>query len=288
MRFQFVESLESRQMLSANAGMKSPKAVTTPPHYDHVVVVIEENHSYGEILGKSAHATLAALRDPTIRALASAGASFTNSHAITHPSEPNYLALFSGSAQGVASDVVPIELITAPSLAGELLAAGRTFASYSQGLPSAGFQGDGSGNYVRRHAPWSQFADVPPADNLPFSAFPRNFKQLPTVSFVAPDLQHDMHDGTIAAGDAWLRQNLIRYAHWARSHNSLLIVTWDEDDGSATNQVPTIFFGAHVRAGKYAQPIDHYSVLRSIEDMYALPALGNAAGAAPILKVFKR
>ncbi|MDB5301476.1 MAG: acid phosphatase [Phycisphaerales bacterium] len=281
---QFVESLESRQLLSTTGVIAHSKPPATPPQYDHVVIVVEENHSYSKILGKTSKK--ATSRDPTIRGLASAGASFTNSHGITHPSEPNYLALFSGSTQGVTSDVLPTDLITAPSLAGQLLAAGHTFASYSQGLPYAGYQGEESGSYVRRHAPWTQFADVPPATNLPFSAFPRDFNQLPTVSFVLPDLLHDMHDGTIAAGDRWLHQNLSRYAHWARSHNSLLIVTWDENGGAPGNQIPTFFVGAHVRAGKYKQPIDHYSVLRTIEGMYGLPPLANAAGAAPITNAF--
>lgn len=290
-----VEPLERRQLLSA-----APKAAAAPPRYDHVVVVIEENHAYNQILGASEWPPLAfptvvwpflnqplpMLLDPHIRGLASAGAIFTNSHGITHPSEPNYLAIFSGSTQGVTSDAVPRRPFTAPSLAGELLAAGDTFASYSQGLPHAGYHGGDTGNYVRHHAPWTQFADVPPATNLPFSSFPRNYDKLPTVSFVVPDLLHDMHSGTVAAADHWLHHNLGSYAHWARSHNSLLIVTWDENNGASGNQIPTFFVGAHVRTGKYNQSITHYNVLRTIEDMYGLPPLAKAAGAAPITNVF--
>ncbi|HWE97517.1 MAG TPA: alkaline phosphatase family protein [Tepidisphaeraceae bacterium] len=170
-----VEPLERRQLLSA-----APKAATAPPRYDHVIVVIEENHAYNQILGASEWPPLAfptvvwpflnqplpMLLDPQIRGLASAGAVFTNSHGITHPSEPNYLALFSGSTQGVTSDAVPRRPFTTPSLAGELLAAGDTFASYSQGLPHAGYQGGDTGNYVRHHAPWTCSVSTFPSSSL--------------------------------------------------------------------------------------------------------------------------
>jgi hypothetical protein len=67
---------------------------------------------------------------------------------------------------------------------------------------------------------------------LPWTSFPSssNFAALPTVSWVIPNLLDDMHDGTIAQGDTWLKNNMDAYAQWARTHNSLLIVTWDEDD----------------------------------------------------------
>jgi hypothetical protein len=105
---------------------------------------------------------------------------------------------------------------------------------------------------------------------------------LPTVSFVIPNLNNDMHDGTVAQADAWLRRHLDRYVRWARTHNSLLIVTWDEDDNSQDNQIPTIVTGQPVKPGSYAEQIDHYSVLRTLEDLYGLPDVGSSASAAPI------
>ena len=238
------------------------------PRYDHVVVVMEENHSFDRILGSGAS------DDPFIQTLASQGASFTDSHAITHPSQPNYLALFSGSTQGVHNDKQP-HPVDAPNLAASLASAGLTFAGYSESLPRAGFTGKKSGEYARKHNPWSDFTNVPASDNLPFSSFPAEFAQLPTVSFVVPNLRHDMHDGTVAQGDTWLQQNMGPYATWAAQHNSLLIVTWDENDGSAGNQIPTIFFGAHVRSGPVSQTVTHYNMLRTIEALYALPAIGR-------------
>jgi acid phosphatase len=95
-----------------------------------------------------------------------------------------------------------------------------------------------------------------------------------------------MHDGTISQGDSWLKNHFSRYVAWATASNSLLIVTWDEDDGSAGNQVATIFAGAHIRAGRYGQNISHYNVLRTIEQAYGLKALGRSASAPPVTGVF--
>jgi hypothetical protein len=237
--------------------------------------VVEENHSYGEILGSTGNG------DPYIRSLAAGGLSFTNSHAVAHPSEPNYLALFSGSTQNVTDDTTPPPL-GGDNLAHQLLAQGLTFGGYSEDLPSTGYLGDIYANYARKHNPWSDFTNVPASLNQPFSAFPSDFTQLPAVSFVVPNLQHDMHDGTVAQGDQWLQANMSAYARWTAAHNSLLIVTWDEDDGSASNHIPTIVIGAGIKPAKPSKSVNHYSLLRAIEAVYALPPLGGAASANPL------
>ncbi|MFL6116143.1 MAG: alkaline phosphatase family protein, partial [Catenulispora sp.] len=134
----------------------------------------------------------------------------------------------------------------------------------------------------------ANFSNVPTSDNQPFTNFPSsaNYSALPTVSWVIPNLNDDMHDGSIAQGDTWLKNNLDAYAQWAKTHNSLLVVTWDEDDSSASNQIPTLFYGANVKQGTYSEHINHYNVLRTIEDMYGLPYAGAAASAKPITDVF--
>ena len=109
---------------------------------------------------------------------------------------------------------------------------------------------------------------------------------LPTVSFVIPNLCHDMHDCSIAADDAWLRAHIGGYATWAMRHHSLLIVTWDEDHGSQGNRAVTIFVGQQVRPGRYAEPVTHYSVLATIEAAYALPRDGQAATAKPVTGIW--
>ena len=182
-------------------------------------------------------------------------------------------------------DDVPKQQITAPSLGGQLLAAGLTFAGYSEDLPSAGSLTLKSGEYARKHNPWSDFTDVPAGDNLRFADFPKDFTKLPTVSFVVPNQLNDMHSGLVRTGDQWLLKHMRSYARWAPKHNSLLVVTWDEGHGSG-NQIPTVITGAGVKHGMKKQFVNHYSLLRTIEDMYGLPPLGNAAGAQPMTSAF--
>jgi phosphatidylinositol-3-phosphatase len=248
------------------------------PRPDHVVVVVMENHAYDQVIGSSSA--------PYINRLAAQGALFTSSFAISHPSEPNYLALFSGSDQGVGDDSCP-HTSSAENLGHELIATRHTFAGFSEDLPKRGYTGCDSGNYARRHNPWVNFTNVPSSANLPFSRFPSSYSRLPTVSFVVPNLCHDMHDCGVQTGDGWLRAHLAAYARWAKSHHSLLVLTWDEDDDNGgNNQIATIFFGAGIKPGHYGERIDHYRVLRTIEDMYRLRHAGNSAHVRPISDVW--
>ena len=208
---------------------------------DHVVVVIFENHSYADIIGNTAA--------PTFTALAAAGANFvalptdptgatSGSHALRHPSQPNYMELYSGNSQGTVQDGRPgtsaepftvVPPFNTPNLGASLRNAGYSFATFSEGLPFAGFDGDtatavpGQNQYQRKHNPvanWVNDANptgnfLPSSANQPFSAFqnigagPGGFNNLPTVSFVVPDEQNDMHDGSIAQADAWLKANIV-------------------------------------------------------------------------------
>jgi len=213
---------------------------------------------------------------------------FTDSHAIAHPSQPNYLDLFCGSNQGVTNESCP-HSFAADNEGHQLIEAGFSFAGYSEGLPKKGSEVCTYGAYARKHSPWTNFTDLPARSNLPFTRFAKDFNNvaLPTVAWVIPNLNDDMHNGTVAQGDTWLQNNLSSYVSWAQSHNSLLIVTWDEDDGSQGNRVATIFVGPMVKPGQYGEAINHYTVLRTIEAMYGLPALGNAAGVNPIKDVWQ-
>lgn len=249
------------------------------PRPRHTVVVIMENHSYAEIIGNTA--------GPFINQLARRGALFTRSYGVTHPSEPNYLALFSGSTQGVSDDSCP-HRFPAPNLAADLIAAGRTFTGYAEGLPAAGSAACVAGEYARKHAPWTDFSNVPGSAGEPYRSFPsRDFARLPTVSFVVANLCHDMHDCSVAVGDSWLHEHLAGYVSWAMTHDSLLILTWDENDGSQGNRIPTIFVGQMVRPGRYSEHITHYNVLRTIEDAYRLRHDGHTATARPIADAWR-
>ena len=257
-------------LLAAAASLQA--ADHSLPRFDHIVIVLEENHSLAQVS-----------EAPYLASLSSRGTLFTRSFAVAHPSQPNYIALFSGSTQEVRDD--RRHDLDAPNLATSLTAAGLTFAGYSEDLPSVGFRGDSFHGYVRKHAPWASFTNVPDAVNMPLTDFPSDFSRLPTVSFLVPNLKNDMHDGSVEEGDRWLRTHLDDYARWAATHNSLLIITFDEGPGSqppATTPIATVFLGEQVKVGASDQPITHYSILRLIEDTYGLAYLGEDRTASSI------
>jgi acid phosphatase len=312
---------------------------------DHIVIVIEENCSYDDMSNPKANV-------PYIRSLmrGDRAANFTNAHATDHPSQPNYLELFSGSSQETGSKYsadgsvpvvnghalkgsnAPIGLtpLTTPNLAAALIASGRSFAIYSEDLPSIGFTGDHFGNpskgqdYQRKHNPvvnWQAVTDgtlgpnqLKSTTNLPFAGhFPTveaDFAKLPTVSFVIPNELNDGHGSEgvksdpLGQLDGWLQDHIDAYRRWAETHNSLLIITWDEDTKDSftpvkdsqgnvvaqnfTNHIPTILAGAGITSGQYDEYVDHYSILRTIESMYGLKPLAERdAKAAVIAKAFR-
>ncbi|MDT7726190.1 MAG: phosphatidylinositol-3-phosphatase [Actinomycetota bacterium] len=248
------------------------------PRPDHVVVVVMENHGLDQVIGNP--------NAPYINQLARTGAQFTNATAITHPSEPNYLALFSGDTFGVTDDSCP-HSFSAPNLGERLLDAHLSFAGYSENQPSVGYTGCEAGNYARKHNPWVNFTNVPTAANQSFSGFGPDYAALPTVSIVVPNLCNDMHDCGVRTGDTWIKSNLDGFARWAQTHNSLLVVTWDEaEDASPNNQIPLIFAGAIVKAGRYSEPVNHYRLLRTLEDFYHLTPTGQADATSAITDVW--
>jgi len=254
------------------------------PHPDHIIVVMEENHGYDEVINSP--------NAPFITALANGGALFTDAHGVIHPSQPNYLAIYSGSTQGITGDTcLDGTSFTTPNLGAALISKGLTFKGFAQTMPSPGFLQceylksslTGASLYARKHCPWvdwqgDQENNIDSAFSQPMTSFPKDFNKLPTVAFVIPDMDHDMHNigapGDAAAvqrGDQWLKENLAAYVNWAKTHNSLLIVTFDEDDFKLVNHILTIITGAMVKPGKYDEHINHYTVLNTIESMYGLP-----------------
>ena len=261
-----------------------PALLPTP---DHVVVVFFENYSYHEIMDST--------EAPYIQSIAFGdhSALFTNSNAFGHPSQPNYFEIFSGSNQGITTNDRPPASFTTPNLARALIDSGFTFITYSEGLPHTGFDGDASGLYVRKHNPVTNWMgpgenQVDSSLNQPFTNFPTNFDELPTVCYVIPDLVNSMHDGSIKTGNDWLKTHLKAYIDYAKKHNSVFILTFDESSyNSGTNLITTFLIGANVKQGIYPEYIDHYSILRTIEDMFNLQHAGNAANVLPITNCWK-
>ncbi|WP_405087076.1 alkaline phosphatase family protein [Microbispora sp. NBC_01389] len=252
----------------------------TLPTPDHTVVVVFENHAYSQVVGSSSA--------PYINSLKSGGANLTAFYGETHPSQPNYFAMFSGSTQGITDDSCYTPGFSSkPNLASELIAAGRSWASYNETLPSQGSTTCSSGKYARKHNPWFGFSNVPTSTAYTFAQFPTDFTKLPAVSFVVPNLCSDMHDCSVSTGDTWLKNNLGAYATWAKTHNSLLVVTFDEDDRLSGNRIATVLYGQPVLAGSSSgTTYNHYNLLRTIEDMYGTAHAGNAASASAVSGVW--
>jgi len=268
--------LATASVLCASAPALAKGQVPKP---DHVVLVMEENHSYSEVIGNGAA--------KYINTLAQNGALFTQSFAVEHPSQPNYLDLFSGTNQGVNGDACPNDYGNIANEESELIKKGLSFRGYSEGLPEKGSLVCTQGEYARKHVPWTNFTNDPGKFSLPFTKFSKNYDKLPTVSWIIPNLEDDMHDGTVEQGDTWLQDNIASYVSWVNTHNSLLIVTWDEDDGTENNQIATLFIGPMVKAGQYSEHINHYNVLRTIEAMYGLKPIANEKSVQPITDVWQ-
>lgn len=264
---------------------KNDKPAPALPQYKHVIVVVEENHDYSALIGSP--------NSPYISWLSEHGALFTDSHGVTHPSQANYIALFSGDVQGVKADeCLEGKTFITPNLGAALIGKGFTFKGFAETIPSVGFTGcyyktsslTGQALYGRKHCPWVNWQGTGPNDfpatlSQPMTAFPSDYNKLPTLAFVIPDMDNDMHNigapgdaAAIQRGDKWLKANIAKYAEWAKSHDSLLIITFDEDDSrTAVNQIPTIFYGARIKTGKYSEHITHYNVLHTLEAIYKLP-----------------
>jgi acid phosphatase len=269
------------------------------PVYDHIVIVIEENKDYEEIIGNKRASYINDI-------LKKEGASLTQMYAEEHHSEGNYFYLLSGSNQNVGyTDKIPQSRFNNINLAEELIRTGHSFKGYSEDLREIGSGVEREGLYARKHVPWISFSNIPngktvaDSSNLRFPQdFPSDFNQLPTVSFVVPNLRNDMHDGkaaaAIATGDKWLRDHMNAYYQWAKQHNSLLIVTFDENseftiNGGVTNprdgnprkrnRIATIFAGAHIKRGEYPEDkgVTHVNLLRTLEAMYKLNKSGAQA-----------
>jgi phosphatidylinositol-3-phosphatase len=243
------------------------------PKFGHVIVVVFENHERSQIVGSP--------DAPTFNALAKRYASVTNYNAVAHPSLPNYLALVSGSTQGITSDCTDC---TAPgkSLADSLGAAGRTWKTYAEGYPS-------SPRYAKKHNPFLYFpsTDVKNVVGLPQLAQDVRRSRLPDFSLVVPDLCDDMHDCSVATGDAWLKSHV---APLAALRNTVVFVVFDEgtSDAGGGGNVDALVLGPYVRPGSTStRPTSHYGLLRTIEQAWHLPYLGASAQAKPITGIWR-
>ena len=230
------------------------------------MVIFFENHSYGQIIGNACC--------PYINAKASHGRLYTNYHAVTHPSLPNYLAVSGGSTCGKTGDSVR-PFCTRRNLWDQLKGAGLIWRVYQESMPSRCRLSD-SGTYVVRHNPEAVYADQAGTQICAGHdvALPASFAALPAFTFITPNICHDMHDCSAATGDRWLKTWLPKFLAVAGTR---VVVTFDE--GSSDNHVAAFEVGAGVLNRTNGMWFSHYSLLAGIEDALGLRRLGNAAHA---------
>ncbi|HLI73845.1 MAG TPA: alkaline phosphatase family protein [Acidimicrobiales bacterium] len=276
-------------------------------HYDHVIWVWMENHSYDSIIG-SPDATY-------INQLAHSCGLATNYHNVSHPSLPNYVAATSGlplaSLAPFTSDCDPSPACSAPGPS--IFSQGESWKAYEESMP-ANCDKDSAGEYAVRHNPPAYFssllfckprsltAQAPAVSfDVPYTELASDIAAdtLPAFAFVTPNLVDDMHDGTVAEGDEWLATNLpsIFSSPQYTSGHVAVFVTWDEGEGGASSDcatnttdagchVATIVASPSTTATSSGTLFNHYSLLHTAEQLLGLPLLGQAAGATSMVSAF--
>ncbi|HEX3493518.1 MAG TPA: alkaline phosphatase family protein [Streptosporangiaceae bacterium] len=273
----------------------------TPHSYQHVVWIWMENRSFSDIIGNKAQA-------PYLNSLAAECGLATSYHNTSHPSLPNYLSATSGLAEAhlpVLSffdcNVSSVCHTSAPSIFGQ----GETWKAYQESMPS-NCDRSNSGEYAVRHNPPPYYTTLSGCakHDVPYTQLATDLARndLPAFSFITPNLIDDMHDGTIAQGDTWLARNLpaILNSKAYRAGTTAVFITWDEgsggypaedcdDPGDTDNscRVPTIVISPSTPAGtRSATFFNHYSLLRTTEQLLGLPRLDQAASARSMVAAF--
>jgi phosphatidylinositol-3-phosphatase len=271
----------------------APPAPAAGKATTRVIVVVEENHSIGQIIGSP--------QAPFLNRLAAQGTLLTSYFAITHPSLPNYIAMVSGGTQEITSDCGGCN-VDAPNLADQLEAAGVSWKAYMEDLPAPCSDVHQAGAYAKKHNPFMYFASVRDhpgrcAKVVPLGQLDTDLAagQLPRLVFVTPNLDHDMHGAGEGGDDAALTATADRWleglysklaASSAWRDDTRLVVTWDEGAGgeragccgglATGGNVATIVAGPAVKPGRDNATYSHYALLRSIETFLHLPFLGHA------------
>ena len=273
---------------------RTPTSAPTPTttlSFSNVFVVVEENHSYSQVVGSSSM--------PYFNSLISKYALATQYYANTHPSLPDYLWLTTGSADGISSDVCGVT-VSNDNIVREFAGAGVSWKSYQEDLPYVGYLGCSSGNYAEKHNPFAYFSDV--RNNsvqldkiVPFTEFATDLSRgtLPRFSFITPNLQHDAHSGSLAQADSWLQANvapLLAKPMFQSGGRGLLIIVFDEgtDNTNGGGQIAWVAIGPTVKRGYRSTTFyQHQSTLRLIlKGLGAKTFPGAAANARDMTEFF--
>ena len=261
------------------------------PNFAHVYVLVLENEEYGSLVGSS--------KAPYLNSLIAKYGLATDYNAVAHPSQPNYLALFSGSTQGVTDD--NSHDLASTNLADQLEAGGKTWNVFAQDYPGGCFAaathaGNGggigaAGTYARKHNPAISFTDIAsdPARCARIVDLSQFDPAASDFSLIVPNECNDMHSCSVSIGDAFLQSFVPRITSDAAFAKSVLFITTDEgtSDTGGGGRVATVVVSPLVSAGfTSATPYDHYSLLRTIEDSWNLGCLGQACSAVNMAEFF--
>ncbi len=285
-------TLDSRESGSTTA----PQLVITlgSSTIKHVFDIWMENHSYTQVWNTGSTPYITSLGNTYVRA--------TNFYATKHPSLPNYLDFFGGSNYSITTDCSPSSSchISAKNLGDLLEAKGLTWKSYEESMPSPCYLTT-SGNYAPKHNPAVYFDDIRTnktrcdGKDVNFSALSTDLgsaASTPNFAFITPNLCDDMHSCSISTGDNWLKGHVpaILNSPACTLDKCLVVVTWDEDNGSSGNHVLTIFAGSGAKTGGVTSSVKytHYSMLRTAEYIFGLPTLtSNDANASPMTDMLR-
>jgi phosphatidylinositol-3-phosphatase len=281
-----------------------------PSRVAHVIVLVLENHSYGQVIGRPGSAV--AKQAPYLNSLARRCGIATRYRSITHPSLPNYLAITGGSTHGLAKDVN--SKVAGPSIFSALDKVGGNWAVYAEDMPSPCWPHRTSPlGYTPHHNPMRTYANLT-ADckthdlalgsptSGPLAGALRN-ETLPSYSFVVPSLGHDMHTGSIGSADRWLSQwiGAIVSSPTYRDQSTAIFITADEGSGGHIGKgeicsdhpfdqschVPLVVISRYVRPGTRVRlRSDHYSLLRTTAELLGVPAPGAGATATSLRQAF--
>jgi phospholipase C len=233
-----------------------------------VVVIVMENRAYESVVGL-----------PYIRSVASTSTVLTDYHAVAHPSLPNYLALTSGTTWGISDD--GYHVLPSQDIGDQLTASGVLWRAYMEGMGSDCRQS--TGEYAVKHDPFAYYGGRCPSSVVPFSQLSGDLssKTPPRFLWITPDLCNDMHDCSSAVGDAWLQRTVPGLLASPAMSNGVVFITWDEDDGGASNHVLTLVLGSK-RPSSPASMYSHPALLATVEDLLGLPRLAATRAVAAI------
>jgi hypothetical protein len=251
-----------------------------------ILVVIEENHSLSQMQAGM----------PFLAQQSQQYGYATHWQALTHPSEPDYLAIVGGSTFGITNDSPPSRnaprVGQARSVFDQALEAGRTAATFAESMPQGCHDHD-AGSYAVRHNPWAYFGRGRAAcltHDVDLSGFAAaaGGNALPDVGFLIPNLVHDAHDAPLGVADAWLRQQLTPVLDSAdfTSGRLVVVVTADEDDKRSGNIVLTSVLSTRLHHKVVSQPLTHYSLTRFIAQVLHQPPLVNGRTAPDMRAAF--